>query len=166
MDNYNKGYLLLSKLSAMHSSFILLKGFINLGTCVEFSLPLFQIIEISLECKIIRRIFFSNLIAVVIGTQVHICLLKGEKFPNLHGKIDVRELEFQILDAPSSFSICAMHCFYFSLHILKVCLVLLQVVWKRPWFCTEFTSLSSPKWLCSNYLFSGLYYVQLQTNFC
>lgn len=30
---------------------------------------------------------------------------RGETFPNLHGQLDVTGLAFQILDAPSSFSV-------------------------------------------------------------
>ncbi|XP_071723497.1 protein TIC236, chloroplastic-like [Rutidosis leptorrhynchoides] len=36
--------------------------------------------------------------------EVHICMSRGEKFPNLQGQLDVTGLAFQILDAPSSFS--------------------------------------------------------------
>lgn len=38
--------------------------------------------------------------------QVHICMSQGESFPNLHGQLDVTGLNFQIFDAPSSFSVC------------------------------------------------------------
>lgn len=31
---------------------------------------------------------------------------KGETFPNLHGQLDVTGLDFQVLDAPSCFSVC------------------------------------------------------------
>ncbi|XP_048227957.1 protein TIC236, chloroplastic isoform X2 [Ricinus communis] len=44
--------------------------------------------------------------------EVHICMSRGETFPNLHGQLDVTELAFQIFDAPSSFSdISASLCF-------------------------------------------------------
>ncbi|XP_057851125.2 protein SUBSTANDARD STARCH GRAIN 4, chloroplastic isoform X2 [Cryptomeria japonica] len=36
--------------------------------------------------------------------EVHICMSTGDHFPNLHGQLDVRGLEFQVLDTPSSFS--------------------------------------------------------------
>ncbi|CAK8570060.1 unnamed protein product [Lathyrus sativus] len=35
---------------------------------------------------------------------VHLCMSKGETFPNLHGQLDVTGLDFQVLDAPSCFS--------------------------------------------------------------
>ncbi|KAF8400748.1 hypothetical protein HHK36_014048 [Tetracentron sinense] len=38
--------------------------------------------------------------------EVHICMSRGETFPNLHGQLDVKGLVFQIFDAPSSFSVC------------------------------------------------------------
>jgi len=37
--------------------------------------------------------------------QVHICMSKGDSFPSIHGQLDVKGLAFQILDAPSSFSV-------------------------------------------------------------
>ncbi|XP_065849413.1 protein TIC236, chloroplastic [Euphorbia lathyris] len=44
--------------------------------------------------------------------EVHICMSRGESFPNLHGQLDVTDLAFQIFDAPSSFSnISASLCF-------------------------------------------------------
>ncbi|XP_061346271.1 protein TIC236, chloroplastic-like [Gastrolobium bilobum] len=44
--------------------------------------------------------------------EVHLCMSKGETFPNLHGQLDVKGLNFQLLDAPSSFSnISASLCF-------------------------------------------------------
>ncbi|XP_068647537.1 protein TIC236, chloroplastic [Aristolochia californica] len=44
--------------------------------------------------------------------EVHICMSKGETFPNLHGQLDVSGLAFQIIEAPSSFSeIAASLCF-------------------------------------------------------
>uniref|UniRef100_A0A7N0VLC3 Translocation and assembly module TamB C-terminal domain-containing protein n=2 Tax=Kalanchoe fedtschenkoi TaxID=63787 RepID=A0A7N0VLC3_KALFE len=44
--------------------------------------------------------------------EVHLCMSRGESFPNLHGQLDVTGLAFQILDAPSSFSdITASLCF-------------------------------------------------------
>ncbi|TKY58188.1 hypothetical protein E2542_SST15244 [Spatholobus suberectus] len=36
--------------------------------------------------------------------EVHLCMSKGETFPNFHGQLDVTGLDFQLLDAPSSFS--------------------------------------------------------------
>ncbi|GMH11870.1 hypothetical protein Nepgr_013711 [Nepenthes gracilis] len=36
--------------------------------------------------------------------EVHICMPKGESFPNFHGQLDVTGLDFQILDAPSWFT--------------------------------------------------------------
>ncbi|PIN14213.1 hypothetical protein CDL12_13167 [Handroanthus impetiginosus] len=36
--------------------------------------------------------------------EVHICMSRGETFPNLHGQLDVTGLAFQIYDAPSWFS--------------------------------------------------------------
>ncbi|KAL5071400.1 hypothetical protein RYX36_022287 [Vicia faba] len=36
--------------------------------------------------------------------EVHLCMSKGETFPNLHGQLDVTGLDFQVLDAPSCFS--------------------------------------------------------------
>lgn len=35
--------------------------------------------------------------------EVHICMSRGDTFPNLHGQLDVNGLSFQILDAPSCF---------------------------------------------------------------
>ncbi|XP_050213915.1 protein TIC236, chloroplastic isoform X2 [Mercurialis annua] len=44
--------------------------------------------------------------------EVHICMSRGETFPNLHGQLDVTGIAFQIYDAPSSFSdISASLCF-------------------------------------------------------
>lgn len=44
--------------------------------------------------------------------EVHICMSKGETFPNLDGKLDVTGLAFHIYDAPSEFSeISANLCF-------------------------------------------------------
>ncbi|KAL9679738.1 hypothetical protein QQ045_017604 [Rhodiola kirilowii] len=44
--------------------------------------------------------------------EVHLCMSRGEMFPNLHGQLDVTGLAFQILDAPSPFSdIAASLCF-------------------------------------------------------
>ncbi|KAK7377280.1 hypothetical protein VNO80_02702 [Phaseolus coccineus] len=44
--------------------------------------------------------------------EVHLCMSKGETFPNFHGQLDVIGLDFQPLDAPSSFSnISASLCF-------------------------------------------------------
>ncbi|XP_047977254.1 protein TIC236, chloroplastic-like [Salvia hispanica] len=36
--------------------------------------------------------------------EVHICMSRGESFPNLHGQLDVTGLTFHIYDAPSAFS--------------------------------------------------------------
>jgi autotransporter translocation and assembly factor TamB len=36
--------------------------------------------------------------------EVHLCMSRGESFPNLHGQLDVTGLGFHINDAPSSFS--------------------------------------------------------------
>ncbi|RVX19762.1 hypothetical protein CK203_005385 [Vitis vinifera] len=36
--------------------------------------------------------------------EVHICMSKGEAFPNLHGQLNMTGLAFQIFDAPSGFS--------------------------------------------------------------
>ncbi|KHG29513.1 hypothetical protein F383_11359 [Gossypium arboreum] len=33
--------------------------------------------------------------------EVHLCMSRGETFPNLHGQLDVTGLAFQIYDAPS-----------------------------------------------------------------
>ncbi|KAJ4952863.1 hypothetical protein NE237_029695 [Protea cynaroides] len=44
--------------------------------------------------------------------EVHICMSRGETFPNLHGQVDVKGLTFQIFDTPSCFSeIAASLCF-------------------------------------------------------
>ncbi|XVF34449.1 hypothetical protein REPUB_Repub18cG0059800 [Reevesia pubescens] len=44
--------------------------------------------------------------------EVHLCMSRGETFPNLHGQLDVTGLAFQIYDAPSFFSdISASLCF-------------------------------------------------------
>ncbi|XP_047319801.1 protein TIC236, chloroplastic [Impatiens glandulifera] len=44
--------------------------------------------------------------------EVHICMTGAETFPNLHGQLDVTGLDFQIYDAPSSFSnMSASLCF-------------------------------------------------------
>ncbi|XP_042477488.1 protein TIC236, chloroplastic-like [Macadamia integrifolia] len=44
--------------------------------------------------------------------ELHICMSRGETFPNLHGQIDVKGLTFQIFDAPSCFSeMAASLCF-------------------------------------------------------
>ncbi|KAK6131671.1 hypothetical protein DH2020_034578 [Rehmannia glutinosa] len=37
--------------------------------------------------------------------EVHICMSRGETFPNLHGQLDVTGLAFHIYDAPSRFSV-------------------------------------------------------------
>lgn len=49
---------------------------------------------------------FIFLSAVIVHLQVHICMSRGETFPNLHGQLDVTGLAFQIYDAPSLFSVC------------------------------------------------------------
>ncbi|XP_061359585.1 protein TIC236, chloroplastic-like isoform X2 [Gastrolobium bilobum] len=36
--------------------------------------------------------------------EVHLCMSKGDTFPNFHGQLDVTGLGFQLLDAPSCFS--------------------------------------------------------------
>ncbi|XP_075102117.1 protein TIC236, chloroplastic isoform X1 [Nicotiana tabacum] len=44
--------------------------------------------------------------------EVHMCMDKGESFPNLHGQLDVTGLAFQIYDAPSGFwDMSASLCF-------------------------------------------------------
>ncbi|XWS27153.1 hypothetical protein CRYUN_Cryun26dG0091100 [Craigia yunnanensis] len=44
--------------------------------------------------------------------EVHLCMSRGETFPNLHGQLDVTGLAFQIYDSPSWFSdISASLCF-------------------------------------------------------
>ncbi|XP_012571674.1 protein TIC236, chloroplastic-like isoform X2 [Cicer arietinum] len=44
--------------------------------------------------------------------EIHLCMSKGETFPNLHGQLDVKGLDFQLSDAPSCFSnISASLCF-------------------------------------------------------
>ncbi|KAJ8751742.1 hypothetical protein K2173_025919 [Erythroxylum novogranatense] len=44
--------------------------------------------------------------------EVHICMSRGETFPNLHGQLDVTGLGFKIFDAPSWFSdMSASLCF-------------------------------------------------------
>ncbi|XVF88214.1 hypothetical protein PTKIN_Ptkin19aG0031900 [Pterospermum kingtungense] len=44
--------------------------------------------------------------------EVHLCMSRGETFPNIHGQLDVAGLAFQIYDAPSRFSdISASLCF-------------------------------------------------------
>ncbi|CAL5429130.1 unnamed protein product [Camellia sinensis] len=46
------------------------------------------------------------------ASGVHICMSRGETFPNLHGQLDVMGLAFQIYDAPSWFSdVSASLCF-------------------------------------------------------
>ncbi|KAL3844129.1 hypothetical protein ACJIZ3_001532 [Penstemon smallii] len=44
--------------------------------------------------------------------EVHICMSKGETFPNLHGQLDVTGLAFQIYDAPSRFSDISASLFF------------------------------------------------------
>ncbi|CAI8599704.1 unnamed protein product [Vicia faba] len=44
--------------------------------------------------------------------ELHLCVSKGETFPNIHGQLDVTGLNFQLLDASSCFSnISASLCF-------------------------------------------------------
>ncbi|XAR69329.1 hypothetical protein NMG60_11000869 [Bertholletia excelsa] len=44
--------------------------------------------------------------------EVHICMSRGETFPNIHGQLDVTGLAFQIYDSPSWFSdMSASLCF-------------------------------------------------------
>lgn len=44
--------------------------------------------------------------------ELHICMSRGDTFPNLHGQLNVNGLSFQIVDAPSCFSeIIATLCF-------------------------------------------------------
>ncbi|XP_058785828.1 protein TIC236, chloroplastic-like [Vicia villosa] len=44
--------------------------------------------------------------------ELHLCMSKGETFPNIHGQLDVTGLNFQLLDAASCFSnISASLCF-------------------------------------------------------
>jgi hypothetical protein len=42
---------------------------------------------------------------------------KGDSFPSIHGQLDVKGLAFQILDAPSSFSV-RLH-FTLAIHFAK-----------------------------------------------
>ncbi|KAL9176932.1 hypothetical protein ABFS82_01G026400 [Erythranthe guttata] len=44
--------------------------------------------------------------------EVHICMSKGETFPNLHGQLDVTGLAFHIYDAPSWFSDISASLFF------------------------------------------------------
>ena len=41
----------------------------------------------------------------VFCVQVHICMSRGEAFPNLHGQLNVTGLAFQIFGATSWFSV-------------------------------------------------------------
>ncbi|KAF5200612.1 embryo defective [Thalictrum thalictroides] len=44
--------------------------------------------------------------------EIHICMSRGETFPNLHGQLDVKGMGFQIFDSPSCFSeMAASLCF-------------------------------------------------------
>lgn len=44
--------------------------------------------------------------------ELHICMSSGDTFPNLHGQLDVKEMAFQIYDAPSCFTeMAASLCF-------------------------------------------------------
>ncbi|KAL3650861.1 hypothetical protein CASFOL_007264 [Castilleja foliolosa] len=44
--------------------------------------------------------------------EVHICMSRGETFPNLHGQLDVTGLAFHIHDAPSRFSDISASLFF------------------------------------------------------
>ncbi|XP_075491996.1 protein TIC236, chloroplastic [Primulina tabacum] len=44
--------------------------------------------------------------------EVHICMSRGETFPNLHGQLDVTGLAFHIYDAPSRFSDISASLFF------------------------------------------------------
>lgn len=44
-------------------------------------------------------------VVLYVNSQVHICMSRGETFPSLHGQLDVNGLAFQIIDAPSCFSV-------------------------------------------------------------
>ncbi|KAG8375520.1 hypothetical protein BUALT_Bualt10G0108300 [Buddleja alternifolia] len=44
--------------------------------------------------------------------EVHICMSRGETFPNLHGQLDVTGLAFHIYDAPSRFSDMSASLFF------------------------------------------------------
>ncbi|CAH8263567.1 unnamed protein product [Arabidopsis lyrata] len=60
----------------------------------NFFVPIFErILEIPIEWSTGRA-----------TGEVHLCMSRGEIFPNLHGQLDVTGLGFQIYDAPSSFS--------------------------------------------------------------
>ncbi|CAD5167233.1 unnamed protein product [Musa acuminata subsp. malaccensis] len=44
--------------------------------------------------------------------EIHICMSRGDSFPNIHGQLDVNGLSFHILEAPSMFSeLTASLCF-------------------------------------------------------
>ncbi|XP_019179346.1 PREDICTED: uncharacterized protein LOC109174580 isoform X1 [Ipomoea nil] len=61
---------------------------------VNFFIPLFErILEIPITWSEGRA-----------SGEVHICMSRGENFPNLHGQLDVTKLAFQIYDSPSWFS--------------------------------------------------------------
>lgn len=53
--------------------------------------------------------------------QIHICMSRGDNFPNIHGQLDVNGLSFHILEAPSMFSVCL---------ISMTCLPLYRLSWK------------------------------------
>ncbi|CAF2280838.1 unnamed protein product [Brassica napus] len=60
----------------------------------NFFIPIFErILEIPIEWSKGRA-----------TGEVHLCMSRGEIFPNLHGQLDVTGLGFHIYDAPSSFS--------------------------------------------------------------
>ncbi|CAA0810610.1 embryo defective 2410 [Striga hermonthica] len=44
--------------------------------------------------------------------EVHICMSRGETFPNLHGQLDVTGVNFHIYDAPSCFSDTSASLFF------------------------------------------------------
>jgi hypothetical protein len=55
---------------------------------------------------------------------------KGDSFPSIHGQLDVKGLAFQILDAPSSFSV-RLHftlAIHFAKSIFKIGCVLVLVI--------------------------------------
>ncbi|KAK1324832.1 hypothetical protein QJS10_CPA01g01238 [Acorus calamus] len=61
---------------------------------------------------IVEQKWHANLKTANLFAPVHICMSRGESFPNIHGQLDVNGLAFQIVDAPSSFSdVTASLCF-------------------------------------------------------
>uniref|UniRef100_A0A1D1Y2C3 HPr kinase/phosphorylase n=1 Tax=Anthurium amnicola TaxID=1678845 RepID=A0A1D1Y2C3_9ARAE len=69
---------------------------------VNLFAPLFErILEIPMKWSIGRA-----------TGEVHICMSRGDTFPNLHGQLDVNDLAFEIVDAPSCFKgVSASLCF-------------------------------------------------------